>query len=144
MARVVGFIAVFSSVSVFPIRFCVSADDFSLLSARSTDVVDASATLVVSSEALILLMKLSQSPRSNWIKVLTIVSYLYGDLLSWTAREYLVSESQQRIYRLHSKEFYSGVLLIILPSLDSNSNKILHTPDDSRHCWHIYMGTDNH
>ena len=35
-------------------------------------------------------MKLSQSPGSNWIKVLTIVSYLlYGDLLRLTAWEYV-------------------------------------------------------
>ena len=53
-----------------------------LFSARSTDVFDVSAALAVSSEALILLMKLSQLPSSNWIKVLTIISYLLnGDLL---------------------------------------------------------------
>ena len=84
---VIGNIAIFSSVSVFPIWFCVWADDSSLFSARSTDVVDASAALVVSSKALVLLMKLSQLPGSNWIKVLTIVSYLYGDLLHLTAWE---------------------------------------------------------
>ena len=79
---VVGVIAIFSSVSVFSNRVCVWADDSSLFSARSTDVVGVSAALVVSSEALILLMKLSQSPGSNWIKVLTIISYLlHGDLL---------------------------------------------------------------
>ena len=81
IGSVVGVIAVFSSVSVFPNRACVWADDSPLFSARSTDVVDISVGLVVSSETLILLMKLSQSPGSNWIKVLTIVSYLYGDLL---------------------------------------------------------------
>ena len=82
ISRVVGVIAIFSSVSVFPNRVCVWVDDSSLFSARSTDVVDISAALMVSSEALILLMKLSQSPDSNWIKVLTVISYLlYGDLL---------------------------------------------------------------
>ena len=87
---VVGVNAVFSSVSVFPNRVCVWADDSSLFSARSTDVVDVSAALVVSSEALILLMKLSQLPNSNWIKVSTIVSYLmYGDLLYGTAWDYV-------------------------------------------------------
>ena len=75
IGRVVGVIAVFSSVSIFPNRVCIWEDDSSLFSARS-------AALVVLSEALILLMKLSQSPGSNWIKILTIVSYLlYGDLL---------------------------------------------------------------
>ncbi len=39
IGRVVGIIAVFSSVSVFPSRVCVWADDFSLFSVRSTDVV---------------------------------------------------------------------------------------------------------
>ena len=77
----VGVIAVFSSVSYFPNQVCVWVDDSSLFSARSTDIVDVSAALVVSSEALILLMKLSQLPGSNRIKVLTIVLYLYGDLL---------------------------------------------------------------
>ena len=80
--RVVGVIAVFSSVSVFPNQVCVRADDSSLFSARSTDVADASAALLASSKTLILLMKLFQSPGSNWTKVLTIVSdLLYGDLL---------------------------------------------------------------
>ena len=79
---VVGVITVFSSVSVFPNRVCVWADDPSLFSTRSIDVVDTSEALVVSSGALILLMKLSQSLGSYWIKVLTIVSYLlYGNLL---------------------------------------------------------------
>ena len=82
IGRVVSVIVVFSSVSVFPNRVCVWADDSTLFSARSTDVVDVSAALVVSSEVLILLMKLSQSSGSSRIKVLTIVSYLlYGDLL---------------------------------------------------------------
>ena len=57
-------------------------DDSSLFFARSTDLVDASVALVVSREALILLIKLSHSSGSSWINVLIIVSYLlYGDLL---------------------------------------------------------------
>ena len=57
----------------------------------STDVVDASAALVVSSKALILLMKVSESPGSNWIKILTIVSNLFNrDLLCLTAWENVV------------------------------------------------------
>ena len=47
----VGVIAIFSSVSVFPNRICVWVDDPSLFSAKSTDVVDASVVLGVSSEA---------------------------------------------------------------------------------------------
>ena len=78
IGRVVGFIADISSLSVFTHRACVWADDSSLLSARSTDLVDAS--LVVSREALILLRKLSHSPGSNWINVLTIVSYLFMEI----------------------------------------------------------------
>ena len=81
ISHVIGIIAIFSSVLVCPNHVCVWADDSSLFSAGSTDVVDASAALVVSSKALVLLMKLSQLPGSNWIMVLTIVSYLYGDLL---------------------------------------------------------------
>ena len=79
IGRVVGVIAVFSTVSVFPNQICVwpddySLDDYSLFSGRFADVVDASEALVVSSEALILLLC------SNWIMVLIIVSYLlYGD-----------------------------------------------------------------
>ena len=52
--HVVGVIAVFSSVSVSPNRVYVWVDDSSLFSARSTDVIDVSAALVVSSEAFIL------------------------------------------------------------------------------------------
>ena len=86
--RMVGAITVFSSVLVFPNRVCVWADDSSLFSARSADVVDLSAALGVSSKALILLMKLSGS---NWIKVLSIISYLlYGNVLRWTAWDYVV------------------------------------------------------
>ena len=48
------------------------------------------------------------------------------------------------IYEFHSKEYYSGVLLLVLPSLAPNSHKILRTPDDRRHNWHIYMGIDSH
>ena len=59
ISRVVGVIAIFSSVSFFPNQVYVWTDDSSLFSAISTDVVDASAALVVSSKALILLMKLS-------------------------------------------------------------------------------------
>ena len=59
ISRVVGVIDIFSSVSAFPNRVCVWADDSSLFPARSTDVVVVSAALVVSSEALILSMKLS-------------------------------------------------------------------------------------
>ena len=71
IGRAVG---VITFVSVFPNRVCVCADE--------TDVVCVSAALVVTNKNLILLMKLSQSPGSNWIKVLTIVScLLYGDLL---------------------------------------------------------------
>ena len=74
IGRVDGVIAIFSSESVFPNRVYVFADDSSLFSARSTDVVDASAALVVSREALMLLMKLSQSPGSSRIRALTIFS----------------------------------------------------------------------
>ena len=82
IGRVVGVIAIFSSLSVFPNRLCFCTGDSSLFFARSTDLVDASAALVVSREALILLMKLSHSPGSSWINVLTIVSYLlHGNLL---------------------------------------------------------------
>ena len=65
ISRAVGIIPVFSN------RVWVWEDDSSLFSTRCTDIVDASAALVVSREALILLVKLSQSPDSNWIKVLT-------------------------------------------------------------------------
>ena len=82
ISRVVGVIAVFSSLSVFSNRLCVWADDSSLFSARSTDLVDVSVALMVSREALIFFMNLSHSPGSSWINVLTIVSnLLYGDLL---------------------------------------------------------------
>ena len=69
ISHVVSVIAVFSSLSVFPNRVCVWVDDSSLLSTRSIDLVDASVALVVSKEALILLMKLSHSPGSSWINV---------------------------------------------------------------------------
>ena len=51
--------AVFSLLSVFPNWVCVWADDSFSFTARSTDVVYVYAALVVSSEALILLMKTS-------------------------------------------------------------------------------------
>ena len=54
IGRVVGVIAAFSSVSVFLNSVCVWADDSSLFSAKSSDVVGVSAALVVSSEAFIL------------------------------------------------------------------------------------------
>ena len=91
IGRVVGASAVFSFLLVFPNRVCVWADVYSLFSARSTDLVDASVGLVVSREALILLMKLSDSPGSSWINVLIIVSYLLcGDLLGWTVWGHVV------------------------------------------------------
>ena len=78
IGRMIGVIVVFSSASVFPNWVY----DSSLFSARSTYIVVASVGLAVSSEALILLMKLSQSLSSNWIMVLTIVLYLlHEDLL---------------------------------------------------------------
>ena len=47
-------------------------------------------------------------------------------------------------YGLHSKEYHFVVLQLILPSLASNSHKILRTPDDRRHNLHIYTGIDSH
>ena len=76
IGRVVGVIAVFSSLSVYPNLVWVWADDSSLSSERSNDLVDASVDLVVSREALILSMKFSHSPGSSWINALTIVSCL--------------------------------------------------------------------
>ena len=77
IGQVVGVIAIFSSLSVFLDQVCVWMDDSSLFSARSTDLVDTSVALVVSREALILLMKLSHLPCSSRINVLN----LYGNLL---------------------------------------------------------------
>ena len=116
ISHVVGVIAVFSLVSVF--SNWVWADNSSLFSARSTDVVDAFETLVVSSEALILLMKLSQSFGSNWIKVLTIVSEIYYVRL--------LVDCLLLIYMLPSKEYYSDILLLILPSLASLTRSCIH------------------
>ena len=65
IGRMVDVISVFSFSSVSPGEVCVWADVFTLSAARFPNVVGTSGTLVLSSEARILLIKLSKSPGSS-------------------------------------------------------------------------------